>query len=79
MYKEILFDILDGSLLLEDIHKIKSTSRYQLPVLLNSINYTHDVIRNVIGQIYDYVVSLSNFQAAIKLYLNDKYLITALL
>ena len=46
---------------------IKSTSRYQLTVLLNSINNTHDVMSNI-G-----IISLLSFKATIKRYLNNKY------
>ena len=51
---------------------ITSTSRYQLAVLLNSINDTHDIMSNVIEPIE--IISLLSFKATIKRYLNNKYL-----
>ena len=50
---------------------ITNTSRYQLAVLLNSINDTHDKMRNVIEHIG--IISLFNFKATIKHYLNNMY------
>ena len=50
---------------------ITSTSRYQLAVLLNSINDTHDMMSNVIEHIG--IISLLSFKATIKRYLNNKY------
>ena len=50
---------------------ITSTSRYHLAVLLNSINDTHDMMYNALEHIG--VISLLNFKAAIKRYLNNKY------
>ena len=47
------------------------TSRYQLVVLLNSINDTHDMMSNVIEHIG--IISLLSFKATIKRYLNNKY------
>ena len=49
---------------------ITSTSRYQLAVLLNSINNTHDMMYNVLEQIE--IISLLNFKATIKRYPNNK-------
>ena len=49
---------------------ITSTSRYQLAVLLNSINDTHDMMSNVIEHIG--IISLLSFKATIKRYLNNK-------
>ena len=51
---------------------ITNTSRYQLAVLLNSINDTHDMMRNVIE--HNGIISLFSFKATIKRYLNNKYL-----
>ena len=50
---------------------ITSTSRYQLAVLLNSINYTHDMMRN--GNEHIAIRSLLIFKATIKPYLNNNY------
>ena len=50
---------------------IKSTSRYELAVLLNSINDTYSMMGNVIEHIE--IISLLNFKATIKRYLNNKY------
>ena len=50
---------------------ITNTSRYQLAVLLNSINDTHDMMSNVIEHIG--IISLLSFKATIKRYLNNKY------
>ena len=50
---------------------ITSTSRYQLAVLLNFINDTHEMMYNVLKHIE--IISLFNFQATIKRYLNNKY------
>ena len=50
---------------------ITSTCRYQLAVLLNSINDTHDMMRNVIEHMG--IISLLSFKAIIKRYLNNKY------
>ena len=50
---------------------ITSTSRYQLAVLLNSINDTHDMMPNVIEHIG--IISLLSFKATIKRYLNNRY------
>ena len=50
---------------------ITSTSRYQLAVLLNSINDTHDIMCNVVEHIG--IISLLSFKATIKRYLNNTY------
>ena len=50
---------------------ITSTSRYQLAVLLNPINNTHDMMSNVIEHIR--IISLLSFKATIKPYLKNKY------
>ena len=53
---------------------ITSTSRYQLAavlVLLNSINDTHDMMRNISEHIG--IISLLSFKATIKRYLNNNY------
>ena len=62
---DIPFEILGGSLLLTDKY-ITSTIRYQLAVLLNSINDTLDMMRNVIEHIR--IISLLSFKATIKHY-----------
>ena len=50
---------------------ITNTSRYQLAVLLNSINNTHDIMYNALEHIG--IISLLHFKATIKRYLNNKY------